>query len=139
MTANNNQDRQEPPTPAEIAAMANTVATYLQSSYTPKKHGGYAVYRDGVIQVSLDTFVPNVDVSVIQDGKANAVFTASYTRHHSPERYNPGEWTKYLAQLATQADQVRQQKREALLAKATAQRQEHYAPIDDVAVFSGLV
>ena len=53
--------------PAKVAGMAEQVARYLRTEYQAKKHGGFDIYKDERISVSLDTYVPNVAVRLVVD------------------------------------------------------------------------
>ena len=74
------------------------VCKYLRTLYTSKKHGGYNIYADDKIYLCTDTYVPNVDCSVVlPDGAKENVFSSPYSS--SPSIYHSGAWEVYLEEL----------------------------------------
>ena len=126
------------PTPETIFNAACMVANELQNKYIDKKHGGYAVYRDDRIRVTLDTYAPNVAVRIIHSAdRDETVFSCAYHSAGSPNVYRPGAWVSYLldrllpmamevAKERRTEEHTRQVKREAML----------FGPVDDAAIFA---
>ncbi|MCY4580801.1 MAG: hypothetical protein OXD31_17375 [Chloroflexi bacterium] len=64
-----NDKYEEEITPGQVAQVTGHVARVLRTSHTSKKHGGFDQYKDDRIHISLDTYVPNVDIRVkVEDG-----------------------------------------------------------------------
>ena len=125
--------------PGKIAGMAKQVATHLRTRYQAKKHGGFDIYKDERIIVSLDTYVPNVTVRLVDGSEfGQCVFSAAYHSHSRPDVYRPGKWTEYLTGLNEKSLSAR----EALkVAEAAARQKDHdrrYSPIDDSVQFASV-
>ena len=123
------------PQPQGIASMASDIATHLRTRYQGKKHGGYNIYEDEKIHISLDTYVPNLDIQVITPEGRETVFSAAYHNWHRPGIFRPGQWVEYLMGFG---EQVERAKREAKEKRETEKRedlQKRYRPIEDAAVF----
>ena len=120
--------------------MARQVAAHLKTRYISKKHGGYDIYEDDRIVVSLDTYVPNVSVQVITpQGERIPVLQASYSSWSNPQVFKEGRWLGYLKKLhrkAREAERVKIQERDRKEAEESERR---YGPVDDAAIFEGIV
>lgn len=119
---------------------ARLVAEFLRTSYSAKKHGGYSIYDDGKIRVSLDTYVPNVDIWVYgvdpeSPDRPTRVYAASYHSVARPETFKPGKWLDHLAQLALKAEEVRDEKKAAREAEKVAADARRYSAVNDAHVF----
>ena len=123
--------------PEEIAAMAALVAAEMTNETRTKKHGGYVIYRDGKIRVSLDTYVANIHVQIIREGNEETVYSAGYRNHASPGHFHPGLWIDYLAGLYEQAKELRDQRKARLEEKLKTEREAKFAPVDDHEIFAG--
>ena len=123
--------------PLDIAKMAASVATHLTTHRSRKKHGGYLHYEDGLIEIQLDTYVPNISIALVMEGKQVPVFSASHHSWDRPSRYNPGAWTGHLEQLAERAAEAEKGQKEERQAAEALRRQDHFGPIDDAALFAG--
>ena len=89
--------------PLEIARMAYRVATVMTTSTQGKKHGSYLKYRDERVAISLDSYVPNIEIWDTESGDESAVYRAAYHNHHNPYVFIPGDWTSHLAALNERA------------------------------------
>ena len=67
----------------------------MSTRHSSNKHGGYKVFEDGKISISLDTYVPNLDIQVLRDGQATTVYSAAYHSHRHPDRLHPGMWVQH--------------------------------------------
>ena len=76
-----------------------TVAREMSTRYSSNKHGGYKVFEDGKIRISLHTYVPNLDIQVLRDGQATTVYSAAYHSHRRPDRLHPRMWVQHLEEL----------------------------------------
>ena len=129
--------------PGTIAQMAILVAKYLKTSHRPR---GSNLYQDDVLLINPTTSQYNLEISIFRDGEQIPVFSAPYHDHSAPykadskpHRYNPGEWTKYLAQLAERAEKARQDEELSKRKKEEANHREKFDPIDDQEIFAGRV
>ncbi len=122
----------EPFHPGTIAQMAILVAKYLKTR-------GSNLYQDDVLLIDPATSHPNLHISIFRDGEQIPVFSTPRNDRSIPERYNPGEWTKYLAQLAEQAEKARQDEELSKRKRQEADHREKFDPIDDQEIFAGRV
>ena len=123
--------------PLDIAKMAASVATHLTTRTSRKKHGGYLYYEDGLIEIQLDTYVPNISIALVMEDKQVPVFNAAYHSWEQPSRYNPGAWTGHLEQLAERAAEAEKGQKEERQAAEALRHQDHFGPIDDGNIFAG--
>ena len=122
--------------PLTIARAAAAVATHLRTAHEQKKHGGYDVYQDDKLRISLDTYVPNLWITVISpDGELRPVFSASHFSWHRPSIFRPGRWTQYLLDLAQAAATKREELNQQRQAREEENRLTHFGPIDDQEIF----
>ena len=119
--------------PAGVARMAADIASYLTTRTSTKKHGGYNYYEDDRIHISLDTYVPNITVTITP---CVTVFSAAYHNWASPDAFRPGAWIEYVATLAEQAASVKRKRREEHERQEREHQMVHFAPVDDAALFS---
>jgi len=117
----------------QIRRDAQVVAEFLRTSYSAKKHGGYNHYEDERIHVSVDTYVPNIDI-VLKD--VGLVFSASYF-HGMISEYYPGAWVTYLHELTDRAIEVRKAQTKEREEREAAERAKRFGPVDDSAIFAG--
>ena len=123
--------------PRRIATMAMDVANVMTTSHTEKSHGGYNYYSDGMIEIRLDTYVPNLEILIIRDGMYTPVFRASHQHHESPSRYNPGRWCGHLVNLAETAREMREQRTVSNAVDKRLREMSRYSPVDDSDIFPG--
>ena len=123
------------PKPETIAAMAHSVATHLTTGTAKKSHGGWKYYQDERIHISLDTYVPNITVKIMVNGQWQDVYSAGYHNHSRPNRYNPGNWTRYLHDLAERAAQAGTVKEREQQERDRAEQARRFGAIDDAAAF----
>ena len=123
-------------TSRRVAQVAGHVARVLQTSHTTKQHGGFDHYKDDHIHISLDTYVPNVDIRVkVEDGWRYVYSVAHHSIDH-PTVFRRGKWLDYLfGELHERAEQ-----RQAAIdadreMRRQAHRHKHFSPIDDSASF----
>ena len=119
----------------QILDATAAVCTYTKTRYEAKSHGGYDVYEDDKIRVELDTYVPNVNISISLNGEWQSVFSAGYGG--SVGNFNRGAWVEYLLRvLLPRAEEV---EAETIAQRESDMRQHEYertAPIADSAVFN---
>ena len=115
--------------------MASSVANHLTTHTARKSHGGWKYYRDDRIDISLDTYVPNINVKIMLDGEWQEVYSAGYHNHDRPNRYKPGKWTQYLEELAATAGEARQAKENQQAKRDQEDQERRYGAIDDGATF----
>ena len=132
-------DHESRPDPFQISSWAASVARNLTTRSSTKKHGGYLHYEDEVIHISLDTYVPNLGISIIRDGQHIPVFSASHHSHGKPQRYNPGSWVQYLQSLVPKAQTADAERRQAQAEQEAAHKVQQYGPVDDLTIFADRV
>ena len=128
------------PSSHAVAGQAAAVANNLTTQYWKKKHGGYNIYEDDRIRICLDTYSPNVDVSIPagEDREWTPVFCAGQHSTHSPQIFRPGRWIEYLARLHERALWVRTE-REARREQEQAEEQtRRYAPVNDAMIYADI-
>lgn len=111
------------------------VATYLKTRYVGKSYGGYDIYEDEKISIDVDTYVPNIGVSINVDGNWQIVL--SYNYGGFAQVYRPGKWEHYVQVVLLPEAQKRQQEEER--AQNEARQKEHnkkFSPIDDSSTFA---
>ncbi len=119
-----------------VASAAAVVARYLKTKHRTKKHGGYDIYEDEKIRVTLDTYVSNVDVLVNLNEQWTTVFAAGYSSWGHPQIFRPGVWVEHLVEtLLPRAKEMKANQERVVAAQEAARSQERYGPIDDAAVF----
>ena len=126
----------EPFQPETIAQMAILVTEYLKTDHQPR---GSSLYQDDVLLIDPATSHPNVQINIFRDGEQIHVFSTPRNASHIPSRYNHGEWTKYLAQLAERAEKAQQDEELSKRKKEEADHREKFDPIDDREIFAGRV
>ena len=132
-------DHESRPDPLQISSWAASVARNLTTRSSTKKHGGYLHYEDEVIQISLDTYIPNLGISIIRDGQPIPVFSAGHHSHGEPQRYNPGLWVQYLQSLVPKAQAADAERRQAQAEREAAHNDHQYGPVDDSTIFADRV
>lgn len=72
-----------------------TIACHLTTRRESKKHGGYLIYDEPEkIEISYDTYYPNVDVRVWINGQWE--LAAMFSGHGHTQEYHGGEWESYV-------------------------------------------
>lgn len=118
----------------QVAHWAQLVALVLQTEYQAKKHGGYAIYADGKISVTLDDYSRTRWITLQPDGPT--VFSCSGVTHGQPVGiYRPGRWVRYLEGLADKAEAKTAARVHEQREREQADRAARYAPIDDSDLF----
>ena len=122
--------------PFDVARSAMLVVKYLTTGRTTKKHGGYKHYQDRRLWIRLDTYVPNLDIQVMVDGKREMVYSAAYNSHASPQIYRRGKWVSYLKNvLLPKAEKAEKEQEKSQHEKDERERKRRYTPVDDAALF----
>lgn len=102
------------------------VCTYMRTSYSSKKHGGYNIYEDEKIKMGLDTYVSNISVHVETGGKNVMVLLHSYAGYN--QVYHPGEWENYILSLRPAAELCSRADKEELERKKQEEHDSKFAP-----------
>ena len=127
-----NDKYEEEITPRRVAQVAGHVARVLRTSHTTKKHGGFDHYEDDRIHISLDTYVPNVDIRVKVEDGWRYVDSAAYHSIDRPTVFRRDKWLDYLFGELYERTEQRQA---AIDADSEVRRQADYrkrfSPIDD--------
>ena len=117
-----------------IRANAIIVGRELRTEWRGKKHGGYNIYEDDKIVVSVDTYVPNIDISIKRGGKKlEEVYDADYFGRIYT--FHPGRWQDYLAEIAHKALETVRERMEKGRAARQAEQEKRFGPIDDSDLF----
>lgn len=113
---------------------AAIIATYLKTRHESKKHGGYDIYEDDKIQISYDTYFPNISIYIKFPGKdSECVYSKS--GHGILSIYHPGAWEQYIDTLYPKALKAKDDLIQQRLEKEELERQKHFTPIDDRDLF----
>ena len=132
-----NQEEAQVVTPGAVGAAARMVAHYLKTRSETKKHGGYDIYEDDVLEITLDTYVPNLDVRLLIDGEWVTVLSAGYHSYTRPQVFRPGAWCDHLlGPLQKQAEQRRELLRLQATTRQEAELVKRYAPVQDAHLFA---
>jgi len=103
---------------------AKTITNELQTDYKDKKHGGYSVYEDAKIKISLDTYVPNWVIVVKLKDKTVTVASGGC---NTPEDTNMihGKWEEYFEALYQNALQAKERCLKKAIEETNRKQQEH--------------
>ena len=119
----------------ELKSQLATIANYLTTRRESKKHGGYNIYADDKIEISYDTYYPNVDVYVFIEGKKN--LAALYSGHGYTQEFHNGAWVKYVTDTlypkAVEAKNASDLKRKE---KESSERASRSSPLNDSSTFA---
>ena len=127
-----NDKYEEEVTPRRVAQVAGHVARVLRTNHTSKKHGGFDHYRNDRIHISLDTYVPNVDIRVKVEDGWRYVYSAVYHSIDRPTVFRRGKWLDYLFGEFHERTEQRQAAIDAdREARRQAHHRKHFSPIDD--------
>ncbi len=108
---------------------AINVARYLKTSYESKKHGGYNIYNDEQIHISLDTYYPNLDIDILKEGKKIEVYRGSRD-NVTPALFRPGKWIDHLMNLNKKAIELNRQQEDTRKRNEIINFNNRYSPID---------
>lgn len=111
------------------------IATHLRTESRGKKHGSYSVYRDDKIEISYDTYYPNVEVTIFIDGSRTTV--AHYSGHGHTVEFHDGQWCRYVTdKLYPLALKAREDYETMLENKRLAEQNAKFGSIDDSSIFA---
>ena len=74
-----------------VATMANLVTREMHTNTIEKKHGSYLIYDDDRLVISLDTFTPNINISIIREEQPINVFIVGHRSWDRPRVFHPRE------------------------------------------------
>lgn len=115
--------------------VAYLVAKNMTTRTEYKKHGSYLIYEDDKVQISYDTYYPNLDVSIRMDDKWKLVLMRN--GHGFNQEYHPGAWEEYIKSLAPKAIEAKERKERERLERERKEREAKFAPVDDSKIFCG--
>lgn len=118
-----------------VISEARTIARYLTTSTSSKKHGGYLIYEDDKIKIVLDTYVPNTDIYV-KDGEHQIKVCTYNGAHGYNQEYHSGAWEEYVTSIYPLALEAQQKKEAEDDAREEARRRRLTDPADDAHIFS---
>ena len=125
----------EPPSAERVATMAALVAREMHTQTTRKKHGGHQIYDDGKLVISLDTFTPNINVSIIREEQPIRVFSAGYRNWDRPWVFHPGGWIDHLEKLSERAQNAAAERKETERRRSQLEHEARFTPVDDSDLF----
>ena len=125
----------EPPSAGGIATMADLVAREMHTQTIGKKHGGYLIYDDGKMVISLDTFTPNINISIIQEEQPISVFSAGHRSWDRPGVFHPGRWIDHLEKLSERAQTIAAERKETEQRRSQMEHEARFTPVDDFDLF----
>lgn len=79
------------------------ITKHLQTRYEGKKHGGYNIYEDEFIELSMDTYFPNWTIIVKLPEERLTVASGSNQAEARPKNFIPGIWQDYINDLYKKA------------------------------------
>ncbi len=127
------------PSGGAVAGQAIKVANLLTTRHTTKKHGGYNIYQDERISITLDTYVPNLDIRIIgENGKPVTVFGTPYHSLSKPNIFRPGRWTQHLEGLYRKALEVEREQDTRKEQEKAENLKRRYGPVDDAKIFADI-
>lgn len=115
--------------PAHIAKMADEIAR--NTGKGPHPLDGTLSYRDRNISITTGEIHPNIEISIPIGNRQTTVFLTHHSDHSNPDRYNPGLWTRYLADI----HQKMEKERRRILTRPTTEEQERFAAVNDSETF----
>ena len=126
---------EETPSAERVATMAALVAREMHTQTTKKKHGGYQIYDDGKLVISLDTYVPNINVSIIREEQPISVFSAGHRSWDRPGVFHPGRWIDHLEKLSERASTAAAEREETKRKRSQMEQEARFTPVDDSDLF----
>lgn len=105
------------------------IANFLRTRHEGKKHGGYNIYSDEKIEITLDTYYPNLDVRVkTPNGEEMEVYSVSGNGYINI--YHPGDWELYCQDiLYPRAGEAKKQHEEKLKALKEEEHRMRFSPV----------
>lgn len=115
-----------------------TIAKFLKTSHSSKKHGGYDIYENEYIKISYDTYCPNVRVYVKMNEQCKLVLLHS-GRGCNHQEHHPGAWEKYVTNVlypkALEAKKLAEAKEKQ---DEQAEYLKKFGAVDDKHIFEGI-
>ena len=130
-----NKTGEETPSAGRVATMANIVAREMHTQTIGKKHGSYLIYDDGKMVISLDTFTPNINISIIQEEQPVSVFSAGHRSWDRPGVFHPGRWIDHLEKLSERAQTAAAERKETERRRSQLEHEARFTPVDDSDLF----
>ena len=118
-----------------VATMANLVAREMHTQTIGKKHGNYLIYDDDRLVISLDTFTPNINISIIREVQPINVFIVGHRSWDRPRVFHPGRWMDYLEKLSEKAETIVLERKETEQRRSQMEHQARFNPVDDLDLF----
>ena len=115
--------------------MANLVAREMHTETIEKKHGSYLIYEDERLVITLDTFGPNISISIIREEQHINVFSAGLPSWDKPGVFHQGRWMDYLEKLSEKARTITLERKEAEWRRSQMEKQARFTPVDDLDLF----
>ncbi len=111
------------------------IAQFLKTRHESKKHGGYDIYEDDLIQISYDTYYPNLAVYINKNDKWQLVLC--YNGGGFSEKHHPGAWENYVIEILYPKAVGAQKTAEIKIQQnKDAEFNKKFGPVDDKEIFA---
>lgn len=104
-----------------LISTIHLLCDYMTTRHQSKKHGGYNIYEDDKVYISLDTYVPNITVYVKLSGNTKSR-VLSIGHAGTIQEYHSGKWEEYIISLKEAALTAKKELEEK---KEIKDKQEH--------------
>ena len=118
-----------------VAIMANLVAQEMHTQTIGKKHGSYLIYDDEKLVISLDTYTPTINISIIREEQPINVFSAGHRSWDRPGVFHPGRWIDHLEKLSERAQTIALERKETERRRSQMEQKARFTPVDDSDLF----
>ena len=118
-----------------VATMANLVAQEMHTKTIEKKHGNYLIYDDDRLVITLDTFRPNISISIVREEERINVFCGGIRIWEKPGIFHQGKWMDYLEKLSEKAETIVLERKEKERIRSQMEHEARFNPVDDLDLF----
>ena len=118
-----------------VGTMANLVAREMHTKAIGKKHGSYLIYDDERLVITLDTFGPNINISIIREEQHINVFSAGLPSWEKPVVFHQGRWIDYLEELSEKARTIVKERKKTEQIRSQMEHEARFNPVDDLDLF----
>ena len=118
-----------------VATMAYLVAQEMHTKTIGKKHGNHLIYDDDRLVITLDTFRPNISISIIREEQHINVFNRGLRSWEKPGVFHRGRWMAYLEKLSEKAETIVLEREETERIRSQIEHEARFTPVDDLDLF----
>ena len=129
------QSYDQVPKAERVATMANLVAQEMHTKTIGKKHGNYLIYDDDRLVITLDTFRPNISISIIREKQHINVFSGGLRTWEKPGVFHQGRWMDYLEKLSEKTETIVLERKETERIRFQIEQEARFNPVDDLDLF----